>query len=158
MSRVATLVTGFLFAGVVATAAQDPPPSPPPPPPEPPVVVEDSTGSAAAAVAVALFTERQAKRGQDTYKQNCLECHSARAYTGAAFRRAWVGRSAFEIWEQIRTTMPENNPGLLDPEQYADIVAYLLKLNGYSGGEDELPATEEALRQVVIAPLPPKAN
>lgn len=114
---------------------------------------QDSTAASEAPVA-AGYTERQARRGQQVYQRNCLECHTAAAYTGVAFRRAWAGRSPFELWDLIRTTMPQDSPGRLKPEEYADIVAYMLRLNGYQAGEVELPADAERLRQMRIAPTP----
>lgn len=108
-----------------------------------------------AAPAPATYTDRQARRGQQVYQRNCLECHTAAAYTGLAFRRAWAGRSPFELWDLIRTTMPQDNPGRLSAAEYADIVAYMLRLNGYPAGEDELPADAERLQALRIAPAPP---
>jgi mono/diheme cytochrome c family protein len=116
------------------------------------------TGADSSATGSALrgaYTSGQAKRGQSIYGKQCTKCHAATAYTGVAFRRVWAGRPAFELWEQIRTTMPQDGPGRLKPEEYADIVAYLLKLNGYPAGETELPATADSLQQVMVERLPP---
>ncbi|HUG28177.1 MAG TPA: cytochrome c [Gemmatimonadales bacterium] len=110
------------------------------------------------AAAVATYTSNQAQRGQATYQRNCLACHTAAAYTGVAFRRAWAGRSPFEIWELIRTTMPQDNPGRLKPAEYADIVAYMLRLNGYPAGAEELPAEAEQLRSLIIPATPPAGS
>lgn len=114
----------------------------------------DSTGGAP----VATYTATQARRGQDTYQRNCIACHTAAAYTGVAFRRAWAGRSPFEIWELIRTTMPQDNPGRLKPGEYADIVAYMLRLNGYPAGTEELPAEAEKLQPLIIPATPPAGS
>jgi hypothetical protein len=48
--------------------------------------------------------------------------------------------------------MPNDSPGRLKSEEYADIVAYLLKLNGIPPGPDELPADAEVLRGLRIIP------
>jgi len=111
----------------------------------------DSTVAAPAAT----FTVGQARRGQTTYQRNCIGCHTAAAYTGVAFRRAWAGRSPFELWELIRTSMPQDNPGRLKPGEYADIVAYMLRLNGYPAGSEELPAEAEKLQPLIIPATPP---
>lgn len=58
----------------------------------------------------------------------------------------------FELWEQIRTTMPNDSPGRLKPGEYADIVAYLLRLNGLPDGPEELPADPDRLRALTITP------
>lgn len=114
----------------------------------------DSTVAAPAAT----YTANQARRGQATYQRNCLACHTAAAYTGVAFRRAWAGRSPFEIWELIRTTMPQDNPGRLKPTEYADIVAYMLRLNGYPAGDEELPADAGQLQSLIIPATPPAGS
>jgi mono/diheme cytochrome c family protein len=117
-----------------------------------------SAADSTVAAPVATYTAGQARRGQATYQRNCLECHTAAAYTGVAFRRAWAGRSPFEIWELIRTTMPQDNPGRLKPAEYADIVAYMLRLNGYPAGGEELPADAEQLRSLIIPATPPAGS
>jgi len=121
-------------------------------PPDSVVAAPDST--AAPATPVALFTAAQARRGQSIYQKNCIECHDAGSYTGAVFRRVWVGKSPYDLWELIRTTMPEDFPGQLKVEEYADIVAYMLRMNGYPSGDTELPAEAEKLQQLRIDPLP----
>ncbi len=35
--------------------------------------------------------------------------------------------------------MPEGDPGSLQPEEYADVLAYLLSLNDYPAGDQPLP-------------------
>lgn len=114
--------------------------------------VPDST--TADAPVIASYTTAQARRGQNLYQKNCVSCHTSAAYTGAAFRRAWAGRSPFEIWELIRTSMPQDNPGRLKPSEYADIVAYLLRLNGYESSDEELPSDSERLKALLIPARP----
>lgn len=96
------------------------------------------------------YTEAQAARGEATYRANCTSCHATSAYVGEAFVRAWDGRTAYDIFELIRTTMPNDNPGRLSREQYADVVAYLFKLNRLPAGERPLPTDDEGLKQVRI--------
>jgi mono/diheme cytochrome c family protein len=103
------------------------------------------------------YTEAQAARGEATYRANCTSCHATSAYTGDAFVRAWDSRTAFDLFELIRTTMPIDNPGRLSREQYADVVAYLFKLNRLPAGERPLPADDEGLRQVRIEAKPASA-
>ncbi len=119
-----------------------------------PAAAQDGDPDSATAAPAALYSARQASRGQATYQRNCVNCHTAAAYSGAAFRRVWAGKSPFDLWEQIRTSMPQDNPGRLKPGEYADIVAYLLRLNGYPAGEVELPAEAEKLQALRIPPTP----
>ena len=96
------------------------------------------------------YTEGQAARGESTYRANCTSCHTTSAFVGDAFARAWDGRTAFDLFELIRTTMPIDNPGRLGREQYADIVAYVFKLNRLPTGERPLPADDDGLKQIRI--------
>ena len=103
------------------------------------------------------YTEAQATQGESTYRANCTSCHATSAYTGDAFLRAWDSRTAFDLFELIRTTMPIDNPGRLSREQYADIVAYMFKLNRLLPGDRPLPADDEGLKQIRIEAKPTPA-
>ena len=104
-----------------------------------------------------VYSDAQAVRGESTYRANCTSCHATSAYTGAPFARAWGGRTAFDLFELIRTTMPNDNPGRLSRSEYAEIVAYLFKLNGFPPGEQALPNDDDGLKRIRIeakAPAP----
>lgn len=104
------------------------------------------------------FTEAQARKGEEVYRRYCIECHTPAAYVGAAFRNAWTGRTVFDLFELIRTTMPNDRPGKLGRGQYAEIVAYLLHLNGLPAGEKKLPSNEDGLKQIRIDTSLPNAT
>jgi len=106
------------------------------------------------AATTGVYTDAQAKRGDEAYKSYCVSCHSAKAYTGDAFKTAWLSQTAFDIFRLISTTMPDDNPGVLARQEYADIVAYIISLNGYPVGADELPSDDEGLKRVKIDSLP----
>ena len=95
-----------------------------------------------------VYTDSQASRGDNEHASNCTSCHSTTNYAGAAFVKTWVGRTAFDLFEQLRTTMPDDSPGSLSQQQYVDIVAYILKINGYPAGADSLSTDPEALRLI----------
>lgn len=97
-----------------------------------------------------VYTEGQARKGESTFGKQCTACHVPAAITGLPFRKVWSGRTVGEFFELIRTTMPEDNPGKLNRGQYLDIIAYLLKLNGYPPGEKPLPADDAALQRIRI--------
>ena len=116
---------------------------------------QDSSANGSAKLASrGAYTESQARRGEGAYKSFCLSCHSAKEYTGEAFKVKWLSRTAFDIFETIRTLMPEDNPGILPTQDYVDIVAYILSLNGFPPGAEELATDEQALRKVLIDSLP----
>jgi mono/diheme cytochrome c family protein len=110
-----------------------------------------------------VYTEDQAGRGSGAFAQNCSVCHGASlggvgeapALVGAQFISDFNGLTVGDLFERIRTTMPLNNPGGLSRDQYADILAFLLKSNGYPAGQRELYRRTEYLN--VIRFEPPKS-
>jgi hypothetical protein len=44
--------------------------------------------------------------------------------------------------------MPQDDPGSLTPAQYADVVAYILQINGVTPGDRELPPDAAQLRSM----------
>ena len=101
-----------------------------------------------------VFTLRQASRGERTFRQVCAVCHSTNEFSGGRFRFRWVGLTAGDIFDVMSTMMPESNPGSLSPEEYATLLAYFLRLNGYPAGEEPLPADVSALQNVRIEEAP----
>ncbi len=104
-----------------------------------------------------LYTEEQATEGATVWTNTCAGCHESKDVTSADFRTKWVGRSLFELYEQIRTTMPDDAPGTLTPDQYLHSVAYILKLNGLPAGDTKLvsdSATMSTLKFELPAPPP----
>ena len=95
-----------------------------------------------------VYTEDQATRGQRAVQQNCGSCHSPTEWTNAI--ASWSGRAISELHSHLRNTMPMDSPGRLSPDQYADIVAYILKLNKVPAGAQELPSDQEGLRKIGV--------
>jgi S-disulfanyl-L-cysteine oxidoreductase SoxD len=101
-----------------------------------------------------VYTEEQATSGQAVYKRVCAECHETKDVTGADFKTKWGGRPVFALFEQIRTTMPDGNPGTLSREEYIATVAYILQLNGLPAGPTPLATDSVALSAITLT-LPP---
>jgi polar amino acid transport system substrate-binding protein len=107
-----------------------------------------------------LYTETQAEKGKEVYSQNCAACHgdqeqgaSAPAIAGTAFlnKAQLLGWSVDNVRHLVVTTMPRNNPGSLSPEQYADVLAYLLAADCLPAGNSAFPAeTTPALRNTPL--------
>lgn len=121
------------------------------------LVAQERDSSGMISVLAGVYSTDQARRGESTHRKHCTECHNAVAYSGAVFRRMWAGRPVYEFWDQVRSTMPNNNPGSLKPGEYLDILAYVLRLNGYPPGENALPSDPEQLRTIRFD-LPPPAG
>ena len=97
-----------------------------------------------------VYTDEQATRGRDTYQMQCKSCHTPASHTGATFASWWDRKPLSELFEFVTTRMPKNEPGSLQPDEYADVVAYLLKLNDMPSGSEELPADSVALKKIRI--------
>jgi hypothetical protein len=97
-----------------------------------------------------VFSEQQASRGEGVYKTACQSCHAKSEYTGDKFKVAWVTKTAFDVFDVIRSQMPEDNPGSLERQEYVDVVAYIFSLNAYPTGSAELPAEDAVLKKIRI--------
>ncbi len=128
-SRIRPLLAALLIAASTSRplSAQQPAPS------------SDSLAAAAA---------RQLEVGEQWFRSACLECHAVRGLDNADFRLKWSGRSAYELFERIRSTMPDSKPGSLTQGTYAAIVAYLMKLNGMPVGTRRVSSDSSALSSI----------
>ena len=104
-----------------------------------------------------VYTADQAKRGQAVYGEQCAKCHledlsggTSPPLVGNDFLGAWKGRSIGALLDQVKMTMPFDNPGGLMPAQYADVIAYMLSMNKFPAGDKELPSDPAPLQQIAI--------
>jgi len=97
----------------------------------------------------AVYTEAQAQRGEKAYADACLRCHPPKQFVGRYIDN-WAGNTAGALYESIASTMPEQRPGNLKPREYADILAYIFRLNKLPAGVDELTGDLESLQKIVI--------
>ncbi len=95
-----------------------------------------------------VYTEAQAQRGASTFRSSCGYCHTATEFAGDHFRRMVSGDQIYWFYEYIRFNMPQDAPGALPAQAYADILAYILELNEYPAGGEDLPAEPAVLRNI----------
>ena len=69
---------------------------------------------------------------------------------GEYFKTKWFHRGVRALYDRARTTMPPSRPGLLPAGTYADIVAYILQVNGFKAGNTPLKATTGDLDRMVL--------
>ena len=100
--------------------------------------------------ASALFSSGQIERGEKVHNNVCSNCHATGEFVNPNFAEAWNDRPVFELFEQLRTTMPQDNPGSLSRQDYIDVVGYLLKLLGSEIGQQELPPEDSILKAARI--------
>jgi cytochrome c5 len=105
-----------------------------------------------------VYSAAQATRGEETYMAICVACHPRGTYTTAAFKTAWTGRPLSELFDLVKEKMPKTDPGSLTAQEYAQAIAYLLKINAVPAGEDELPPDSEALKKIRIEMPAPAAG
>ncbi len=104
--------------------------------------------SAARSTLTGVYTEAQAARGRDTYSGMCQACHTPASHSGDNFLGTWGGRPLWELFKYITESMPKMDPGSLAFDEYAQVTAYILKLNGMPAGARELPADSVALKAI----------
>ena len=104
-----------------------------------------------------VFSEAQVTRGQALYAQRCAGCHGpalagaqAPALTGDAFTNKFRMEPLSALFIQIRYAMP---PGAADnaqltSEQAADLVAHILKSNGFPAGKTDFAAADAVNSQI----------
>ena len=97
-----------------------------------------------------VYTAEQANRGRDMYAMQCKSCHTPASHTGQIFAQWWDRKPLSELYQFIMTRMPKNEPGSLQPDEYVDVMAYLLKLNDLPSGSDPLPADSVAMKKIRI--------
>ena len=101
-----------------------------------------------------IYSEAQAKRGEQIYKETCASCHGddlsgdgqAPPLTGKDFNADWNDLTMGDLYDRTHQSMPADKPGSLTPAQTADVIAYLLQKGNYPAGEAELPADAAALK------------
>ena len=102
-----------------------------------------------------VYSAAQAERGKMQYAISCRSCHTAASHTGVTFAKWWKDRTLADLFGYMSTQMPKNDPGSLAPEQYADVVAYLLKMNAMPPGRDDLLPDSSALAPIrIVLPAP----
>ncbi len=68
--------------------------------------------------------------------------------TAIAEPQAAPNRSVGELFDRIRNSMPQDEPGPLSPQRTAEIVAYILSANELPAGNRALGEEVESLTQI----------
>jgi mono/diheme cytochrome c family protein len=108
------------------------------------------SGQSQKSVKAGVYTAVQADRGQALFRSKCASCHAPNRFTDDLFYTSFAGKPLWEMFDVISDTMPEDDPGGMKPEEYADVMAYLLKLNSFPTGADELPVGKDKLSAITM--------
>ena len=55
-----------------------------------------------------------------------------------------------DLQDRIRKSMPTDSVGVFDRQLVTDVIAYVLKMNGFPAGQSDLPKETEPLHEIVI--------
>ena len=113
---------------------------------------EAMAAAAAGSDAPALYRADQATRGQSDFTTACGGCHGSDMVP--IFASYGDGRKFFDF---VSVSMPADRPGELSPQQYARIIAYLMREAGFPTGDEQLRPDPAVLGQIVLDAPPPPA-
>ncbi len=103
--------------------------------------------------AVASYAAPQAEEGAAVYERVCAGCHlsnlqgsfEAPPLGGSNFSLRWTDLPVGELLRVTQERMPPLAPGSLSEEDYASVVAYLLRESGVPAGVEPLSASSAGL-------------
>jgi mono/diheme cytochrome c family protein len=112
------------------------------------------TGNPRRTVWDGVYTEAQAARGAMAFGQSCAGCHALAAQgkaplVGQQFWKSFAQKTVGDLVEYVSANMPNGSPGSLSEPTYRDIVALMLKSNGFPAGTAELARDTIANVQIV---------
>jgi hypothetical protein len=126
----------------------------------------DAAPAATVSVWSGVYTDEQARRGNELYRRECSSCHAddlngveyAPPLTVDFLVSQWgLGvRTVGELFNRVVTSMPLDKPGSLSPQAYADILTHILKMNGFPAGAQELSRDATVLGRIGLSVEPPK--
>ena len=117
-------------------------------------LVSAQTGASRRTVWDGVYTEAQAARGITAFGQSCSGCHvlsteGKARLVGEPFWKSFAQKSVGDLLEYVSANMPNGTPGSLDESTYRDLVALMLKSNGFPPGTNELRRDTSANVQIV---------
>ena len=109
-----------------------------------------------------LYTLDQLAGASAAYADHCASCHGndlrgtegGNALIGPAFQTKWADKTIGDLFNHTRITMPVSNPGRLDDQTYADLIAFILNRNKYPPGDQPLGNTKSELDHLLFGPAP----
>jgi mono/diheme cytochrome c family protein len=101
-----------------------------------------------------VYTEAQAARGVMAFGQSCSGCHALAAQgkaplVGDPFWKSFAQKTVGDLLDFVSANMPNGTPGSLTEPTYRDIVALILKSNGFPAGTSELGSNANASVEIV---------
>lgn len=105
-----------------------------------------------------VFTAAQVERGRTVFASSCVRCHMADlsgnngpSLKGERFLDSWENDTVDGLFTKIRDSMPPRvGNAVLTDDAKIDVVAYLLSVNGFPSGAEELRIDTAALENIEI--------
>ena len=102
-----------------------------------------------------VYTDAQAERATATFSSTCSRCHTLtaegnRPLSGDKFWEGFTQKSVTDLLTFVSKNMPNGQGGSLPAATYNDLVALILKSNGFPAGTTEL--APETIANVQIIP------
>ena len=102
-----------------------------------------------------VYTDAQADRASGMFSQSCERCHTltsegTRPLSGEKFWEGYTQKTVGDLLNFVKTNMPNGQGGSLPGATYNDLVALILKSNGFPAGKTEV--TPETVANVQIIP------
>lgn len=109
-----------------------------------------------------VYTIEQATRGTDLYQRVCSECHGddlegrerSPALAGSSFAQRWDGATLKKLFERMQEMPPDDPRKRLQPDQYADVLAFLLNANDVPAGSQPLVSDKDGLAAIKYSSRP----
>jgi quinoprotein glucose dehydrogenase len=105
-----------------------------------------------------VYSKAQADRGKSAYNSLCARCHGdtllgnddAPQLVDKEFLSKWEGKSLGTLIGYTQKEMPTDGPGKISRRQCTDIIAYLLSVNSFPAGQNELAQEPETQNAITI--------
>ena len=110
-----------------------------------------------------VFSATQVERGELKYLKTCRECHERNLMGGGyddippiigdEFLSNWKTWTVGDLFDFLQNEMPPKRKDRvgIEPDDYADMLAYILNKNGFPIGRDNLPTDFDTLFGIMMA-------
>jgi mono/diheme cytochrome c family protein len=97
-----------------------------------------------------VYTSAQADRGERVAWGNCFSCHTVGEWSNPRIMNPAPDQRLGNLFQMISRSMPMDSPGRLSADEYADVIAYMLRLQGAPPGVTELPSEIDRLDRILV--------
>ena len=85
-----------------------------------------------------VYSEARSTGGKRVYDAQCASCHEGSSMgpslKGDDFLATWENKTLRMLYTRVEATMPSDAPGTLQEQELLDVIAYLVRANGFAPG------------------------